>query len=54
MQMSNFIKSLQSQSESELAQMRHFLQTKLSEDHADKVKTKEKSSILFNELVRIG
>ena len=54
LQMSNFIKGLQSQSESELAQMRNFLQTKLSEDHADKVKTKEKSSILFNELVRIG
>ena len=52
--MVNFIKSLQSQSESELAQMRNFLQTKLSEDHADKVKSKEKSSILFNELVRIG
>ena len=52
--MSNFIKGLQSQSETELAQMRNFLQTKLSEDHADKVKTKEKSSILFNELVRIG
>lgn len=34
--------------------MRNFMQTKLSEDHADKVKTKEKSSILFNELVRIG
>ena len=34
--------------------MRNFLQTKLSEDHADKVKTKEKSSSLFNELVRIG
>ena len=52
--MANFIKSLQSQSESELAQMRNFMQNKLSEDHADKVKTKEKSSILFNELVRIG
>lgn len=52
--MQNFIKSLQSQSETELAQMRNFMQTKLSEDHADKVKTKEKSSILFNELVRIG
>ena len=34
--------------------MRNFMQSKLSEDHADKVKTKEKSSILFNELVRIG
>ena len=52
--MANFIKGLQSQSESELAQMRNFLQTKLSEDHAEQVKTKEKSSILFNELVRIG
>ena len=53
-QMQNFIRSLQSQSESELAQMRNFMQTKLNEDHADKLKTKEKSSILFNELVRIG
>ena len=52
--MSNFIKGLQSQSEAELAQMRNFLQTKLSEDHAEQAKTKEKSSILFNELVRIG
>ena len=42
------------QSESELAQMRNFLQTKLSEDHSNQVKAKEKSSILFNELVRIG
>jgi hypothetical protein len=42
LQMSNFIKGLQSQSESELAQMRNFMQTKLSEDHADKVKAKEK------------
>jgi hypothetical protein len=52
--MANFIKSLQSQSEFELGQMRNFMQTKLSEDHANQVKTKEKSSILFNELVRIG
>ena len=35
MQMANFIKSLQSQSETELAQMRNFMQTKLSEDHAN-------------------
>ena len=34
--------------------MRNFMQNKISEDHADKIKTKEKSSILFNELVRIG
>lgn len=30
------------------------MQNKVSEDQADKLKTKEKSSILFNELVRIG
>ena len=52
--MANFIKGLQNQSESELAQMRTFLQTKISEDHADKLQSKEKNSILFNELVRIG
>ena len=34
--------------------MRTFLQTKISEDHADKLQSKEKNSILFNELVRIG
>jgi len=34
--------------------MRNILQSKLSEDHLDKVKSKEKNSILFNELVRIG
>jgi len=34
--------------------MRNFMQNKVSEDQADKLKTKEKSSILFNELVRIG
>lgn len=54
LQMSNFIKSLQSQSEAELAQMRNILQSKVSEDHAVQVKAKEKNSILFNELVRIG
>ena len=54
LEMANFIKSLQSQSESELAQMRNFMQSKISEDHQAKIKTDEKSSILFNELVRIG
>lgn len=34
--------------------MRNFMQTKVSEDHAEQVKSKEKNSILFNELVRIG
>ena len=52
--MANFIKSLQNQSEAELAQMRNILQSKVSEDHAVQVKAKEKNSILFNELVRIG
>ena len=54
LELSNFIKSLQSQSEQELAQMRNILQSKLSEDHMDKVKSNEKNSILFQELVRIG
>ena len=52
--MANFIKSLSTQSEAELAQMRNILQTKVSEDHAIQTKAKEKNSILFNELVRIG
>ena len=34
--------------------MRNILQSKVSEDHAIQVKAKEKNSILFNELVRIG
>jgi len=52
--MANFIKGLQNQSETELAQMRNFLQSKQSEDHIEKMKSKEKNSILFNEVVRIG
>ena len=43
MEMANFIRSLQNQSETELAQMRNFLQSKLSEDHVDKMKVKEKN-----------
>ena len=54
MEMQNFIKSLHNQSEAELAQMRQLLQSKTSEDHVEKIKVKEKNSILFNELVRIG
>ena len=52
--MTNFIKSLQNQSEVELSQMRNFMQNKLSEDAALQLKSKEKNNILFNELVRIG
>ena len=52
--MTNFIKSLQNQSEAELSQMRNFMQNKLSEDADLQLKSKEKNNILFNELVRIG
>ena len=52
--MTNFIKSLQNQSDAELSQMRNFMQNKLSEDAALQLKSKEKNNILFNELVRIG
>ena len=34
LQMANFIKSLQTQSEAELSQMRNIIQNKVSEDHA--------------------
>ena len=34
--------------------MRNFLQDKLNDDHLVSVKTKEKSSVLFNEIVRLG
>lgn len=52
--LAHFIKGLHNQSETELASMRNFLQAKQSEDHVEKMKFKEKNSILFNELVRIG
>jgi hypothetical protein len=34
--------------------MRTFLQDKLNEDHLNGIKHKEKSSVLFNEVVRLG
>ncbi len=34
--------------------MRTFLQDKLNEDHLTGVKQKEKSTVLFNEIVRLG
>lgn len=34
--------------------MRVYLQDKLNEDHISNVKNKEKNTILFNEVVRIG
>lgn len=53
-ELANFIKSLQTQSDQELTQMRTFLQDKLNEDHLNGIKHKEKSSVLFNEVVRLG
>ena len=34
--------------------MRNFIQQKISEDQQSVAKTNEKSSILFNEMVRLG
>ena len=34
--------------------MRTFLQEKLNDDHLSNVKQKEKSTVLFNEVVRLG
>ena len=53
-EMANFIKSLQQQGDLELSSMREFLQQKITEDQQNSVKTNEKSSILFNEMVRLG
>lgn len=50
----NFIKSIQSQGDQELTQIRQFVQEKLSDDHLTNVKQKEKSTVLFNEVVRLG
>ena len=52
--MVSFVKSIQSQGDSELSQMRNFMQDKLNEDHLTTVKSKEKSSVLFSEIVRLG
>ena len=52
--MANFIKSIQSQSDIELTQMRNFLQDKLNDDHLNAIKHKEKSTVLFGEVVRLG
>lgn len=53
-ELANFIKSLSSQSEAELGQMRTMLQSKLSEDHLNQAKSKEKNAVLLNEVVRIS
>jgi hypothetical protein len=53
-EMVNFIKSIQTQGDVELSQMRQFLQEKLNEDHLTTIKSKEKSTVLFSEVVRLG
>ena len=50
----NFVKSIQNQGDQELSQMRVFFQDKLNGDHLSTVKQKEKSTVLFNEVVRLG
>jgi hypothetical protein len=54
MEMANFIRGLQNQSEAELSQMRDFLKNKVMEDQSDKRHVHDKQAILFQELVRIG
>lgn len=53
-QMVSFIKSLQTQGDMELSSMRQVLQQKISEDQQNSLKSNEKNSILFNEMVRLG
>ena len=53
-QMVSFIKSLQTQGDLELNSMRQVLQQKISDDQQNSLKSNEKNSILFNELIRIG
>ena len=50
----NFIKSVQNQGDQELSQLRTYLQEKLNGDHLQNIKQKEKSTVLFNEVVRLG
>ena len=50
----NFIKNLQSQNDKEMSSIRQFMQQKLSEENVTSAKNNEKSSVLFNELVRLG
>ncbi len=50
----NFIKSLSSQSETELNQMRSILQSKVSVDHLSSAKVIEKNAILMQDVVRLS
>ena len=53
-EMINFIKTLQTQGDSELSSMRSFLQQKISDDQTNGSKLNEKNTVLFNEMVRLG
>ena len=48
------IRGLQRQEENELGQLRSIMQDKFQEDHKIHLKNKEKSQVLFSELVRLG
>ena len=50
----SYLKNFQKQEDLELTQMRSLLQDKYSEDHSNTVKQREKSTALFNEVVRLG
>jgi len=52
--LSGLLQNLKLQGDSELGQMRQYLQEKLNEDHVSNVKNKEKNNVLFSEVVRIG
>ena len=52
--MLNFVKTFQNQGDSELNQIRQFMQQKVTEDQATSAKSNEKNSVLFNEMVRLG
>lgn len=48
------VKGIQRQEDVELTQIRSMIQDKLSEDHKTHIKNKEKSQVLFGEVVRLG
>lgn len=53
-EMQVFMKTVQSQTENELTQMREIVNEKFGEDQVIHVKNKEKNVALFNEVVRLG
>ena len=53
-ELANFLKSLSSQSETELGQMRNLMQKQLSDEYLNQAKNKEKNAVLLSEVVRIS